>query len=164
MQSIETLPTEPGSYALHLVLRASLCLSIGRLGRFTFPAADYFYLGSACGPGGLRARIRHHAGVANHPHWHMDWLRPHVILTVGWYATGGAAMECAWSQMLASMRGAVIPAPGFGASDCRCSCPAHLVAFPEGTNLIDVTAGLSDSKISLRAFPVTQPGSREKVE
>lgn len=157
MQSIEILPALPGSYALHLVLRASLCLSIGRLGEFPFPAGEYIYLGSACGPGGLRARVCHHVRGGSRPHWHLDWLRPHVFLAGGWYATGGAALECAWSQTLASMCNAVIPAPGFGALDCHCSCPAHLVAFPGGANLVDVAARLSGSTIYLRLFSATQP-------
>jgi Uri superfamily endonuclease len=163
MQSIETLPALPGSYALHIMLCAPLHLFIGRLGRFAFPAGDYIYLGSACGPGGLRARVRHHARDASRPRWHLDWLRPHGILAGGWYVTGRAALECTWSQSLAGMCGAVIPAPGFGASDCRCGCTAHLVAFPGGADLANVSARLSDS-VFLQLFSVTRPESREKVE
>jgi hypothetical protein len=53
-----------------------------------------------------------------------------------WFALSGGPsllpLECAWSQALARLPGTRIPAPGFGSSDCRCACPAHLVAFPDG--------------------------------
>ena len=44
---------------------ASICLraqpiSIGRLGQQHFPIGDYFYVGSARGAGGLRARVGRH--------------------------------------------------------------------------------------------------------
>ena len=60
MIDIEALPTERGSYALHLRLARSRVLQIGRLGRFTFPAGEYIYVGSALGAGGLRSRVGRH--------------------------------------------------------------------------------------------------------
>ncbi len=129
---MEELPGEPGSYALHLIIREPVCLAVGRLGEFVFPAGDYLYLGSAHGPGGLRARLRHHCRVATAPHWHLDWLRPHAILAGSWYSTVGGSLECIWSQALLCLPGAIVPAPGFGAADCRRGCAAHLIAFPDG--------------------------------
>jgi hypothetical protein len=38
-------------------------------------------------------------------------------------------LECLWSQALATQSGAFLPASGFGASDCRAGCAAHLVGF-----------------------------------
>ncbi len=128
------LPAGPGSYALHLVLPAPLSLSIGKMGRFVFPTGDYIYLGSA--------RIAHHARVADYPHWHLDWLRPHAILSGVWYATGAEPLECSWSQAMLRLPGAIVPAPGFGAADCHHRCPAHLVAFPAGTSLAGIEACL----------------------
>ncbi len=40
-------------------------------------------------------------------------------------------LECRWSQAVAGLSGVSVPAPGFGASDCRCGCPAHLVAIQQ---------------------------------
>src|SRR5512146_2365341 len=87
MKQVEDLPEGPGSYALHMLLREPLRLSIGRSGTFSFPAGHYFYLGSAHGPGGLRARLHHHIRIAGHPQWHLDFLRPQVELVEVWCAT-----------------------------------------------------------------------------
>lgn len=124
------LPAEPGSYALRLALERPVHLAIGRLGSFEFPAGAYLYLGSARGPGGLRARLRHHARLHERPHWHLDWLRPYARLTDGWYAQSCADLECAWSQAIAALPGVKIPASGFGSADCRQGCPAHLLLLP----------------------------------
>jgi len=132
--ALADLPAAPGSYLLHLVLDQPLRLSVARLGIFDFPAGEYFYAGSARGPGGLKARVCRHARLTQHPHWHIDWLRPSARLSGGWAVTetappAGLPLECRWSQWLAAQPGAFIPAPGFGASDCRCGCRAHLVAL-----------------------------------
>lgn len=141
--SLDDLPAGPGSYALLLSLRAPVCLMVGRLGKFQFPAGDYLYLGSAHGPGGLGARLRHHMRVAGHPHWHLDWLRPHADLLGGWFATGPGPLECAWSQALLRLPGVTVPVPGFGAADCRSGCPAHLISLPEGWRMREVEVVLS---------------------
>jgi Uri superfamily endonuclease len=126
------LPEAPGSYALYLNLAETRRLPIGRLGIFLFPAGDYLYLGSAHGPGGLRARLLHHARVTANPHWHLDWLRPQAELLGAWFTCAPGGLECGWSQAVCRLAGAVVPAPGFGAADCHSGCPAHLMAFPGG--------------------------------
>lgn len=130
------LPAEPGAYALHLRLEYAKTLQVGRLGQVPFPAGDYLYLGSARGPGGLRARLSRHLRLAKRPHWHIDALRA-IAQVLGLVYLVSADLtplpyECAWSQALAAWPGTHIPAPGFGASDCSSGCPAHLVAFPPG--------------------------------
>lgn len=129
---LETIPMLPGSYALLFTLAAPLRQSIGRLGIFDFPTGDYLYFGSAQGPGGLRARLAHHARVTTTPHWHLDWLRPAVDLRGGWYTLLPGCWECAWSQAVLRLPDAMIIAPRFGASDCRGGCAAHLVTFTAG--------------------------------
>ena len=132
------LPAEPGSYALELLLLETIELQIGRLGRFAFPAGAYLYLGSACGPGGLRARLGRHLlpPEARRVRWHIDALRLAAVpRALGYIIYGRSAsidrpVECLWSQALSGQPGSAIPAPGFGARDCRCGCLAHLVAFP----------------------------------
>ena len=131
MAALEDLPVSPGSYALFLSLPAPVCRQVGRMGTFDFPAGDYIYFGSASGPGGLRARVCHHARVASRPNWHLDWLRPDAVLVGGWFAPVSGPWECAWSQAVSDLPGVVIPAPGFGAADCSQGCAAHLVAFPQ---------------------------------
>ncbi len=153
---MDILPSEPGSYALHLIVREPIRLVIGRLGEFDFPADNYLYLGSARGPGGLRARLRHHARVAASPNWHLDWLRPHAVLAGCWYSTDGDSLECAWSQALLRLPGAIVPAPGFGAADCRSGCAAHLVAFPDGMDRL-LVSGVCANQIIYREFRDLKP-------
>ena len=72
---IQSLPPGPGSYLLWLYLPQSQDLSIGKLGTFKFPAGEYIYLGSAHGPGGLRARLGRNLRGSGAVHWHIDGLR-----------------------------------------------------------------------------------------
>jgi Uri superfamily endonuclease len=126
------LPDLAGTYALSFSLPEAVKVCIGRLGWFEFPAGEYVYLGSARGPGGLRARLGRHLRGEKATHWHIDYLRPHLEIRAVGYLPGNENLECAWSQSLAALPAARLPAPGFGASDCACGCPAHLIAFPLG--------------------------------
>ena len=124
-------------------------LEVGRLGKFQMPQGDYYYMGSAWGPGGLRARVtRHLVRAPNRQHWHIDWLSRVAVPQAIYYLhvpadqlmteIGGSvsALECIWSQALVALRSASIPAPRFGSSDCRARCRAHLVAFAGSNNPI----------------------------
>ena len=51
---------EPGTYALLLRLDKQERITVGKLGTFDFPVGYYLYVGSALGPGGLRARLARH--------------------------------------------------------------------------------------------------------
>ena len=137
---VQTIPAQPGSYALWLHLPQTRNLTIGKLGRFTFRAGDYFYLGSAFGPGGLRARLGRHLCGDGKSHWHVDYLRQ-VTEVIGFgymincrgevgFAPTSIPIECAWSQKLAALPGSRTPIPGFGSSDCTLGCAAHLVYLP----------------------------------
>jgi len=136
------LPDERGTYALCLSLEGACWLEVGSLGSCYFPAGSYVYVGSAHGPGGLRARLGRHLRGQGKPRWHIDALRS-IAQTVGFVyaiqAVEGPAsvtpLECSWSQSVSRMPGAIIPASRFGASDCRSGCRAHLVAFPDGLTM-----------------------------
>ena len=45
-------------------------------------------------------------------------------------AAGTTRLECVWVKRLIALDGTSVPAPGFGSSDCRNGCPAHLVQLP----------------------------------
>ncbi len=143
-------PAVGGSYALILRVAEETGLAVGRLGRVTFSAGIYVYLGSAMGPGGLRARLRHHLRRAAQPRWHIDWLRLHAESVGYWWVSGPQPLECAWTQCLARDLAAHIPKTGFGSSDCTRGCPAHLLFFGKMKALNDwrsrveeILAGLS---------------------
>ena len=119
--------SEPGTYALILASTDSRCLSIGRLGILVLRPGWYVYVGSAFGPGGVRARLAHHRRLAARPHWHVDHLRLYTSLERAWYTYDPARREHEWTSVLLQLPGAEVPLPGFGSSDC--GCPSHLIRF-----------------------------------
>lgn len=129
----ETLPDQPGHYGLILRLQRASSLRIGRLDHVQFPSGVYLYVGSARGPGGLRARVRRHLKPASQKrrHWHIDALRATAPTLDVWWATENVAVECQWAELLADV-GRRLP-PGFGASDCR--CPGHLIHLEDAQAL-----------------------------
>lgn len=120
--SVEALPSGPGAYLLVLHLDVELPPD-ARRGQAALAPGRYLYLGSARGPGGLRARIRRHLRADKRPHWHVDRLTAaaRVAAVLAWPEGG----ECRWCAAIRA-RGAEVPLPGFGSSDCR-RCPAHLL-------------------------------------
>ena len=132
---IQAIPPEPGSYLLWLHLHQPQDLTVGKLGRFSFPYGDYIYLGSAYGPGGLRARLGRHLRGSGKLHWHIDHLRVAAqVCGFGFLISAPRfpPTECNWSQTLAALPKVSLPVPGFGASDCCSRCAAHLVHIPQG--------------------------------
>jgi len=120
---------DKGSYLLGLRLDQNVILTVGRLGRFTFPAGYYIYAGSARGPGGLPARLARHQRRQKRFHWHIDYLLPHTCLVEVWTLVSERRLECTWAGAVGQMSGARVVAPRFGASDCR--CPSHLLYFAQ---------------------------------
>ena len=122
-----SLRHHPGTYALIFVSTAQRSVQIGKLGRLTLRPGFYVYVGSAFGPGGLRARVSHHARTAHRPHWHVDYVRGRARLDEVWYTYDAVSREHQWADVFARTRGALIPLQGFGSSDCRCE--SHLFFF-----------------------------------
>lgn len=136
--------TEPGTYTLLLKLDKQDRITVGKLGTFDFPAGYYLYVGSALGPGGLRARLaRHRRGSESPPqsnpdqtakklHWHIDYLLQRAQLIEVWGVASEKRLECKWSEVARRLSGAQVSVRGFGSSDCR--CPAHLIYFAKRPN------------------------------
>ena len=110
-----------------LACRTHESISVGRLGVLRLQPGFYVYVGSAFGPGGLAARLRHHVGIAQRPHWHVDTLRARAEIVAVWFTTDPRRREHAWARKIARLPGAQAPFPGFGSSDC--DCPTHLFWF-----------------------------------
>ena len=130
------IPARPGSYVLWLAATRRQRIIVGSLGALAVQPGVYAYAGSAQGPGGLRARLRHHLGVARRLHWHVDYLRRVTQPLELWLCEDPQASEHAWAAALGATAGAAMPLARFGASDC--SCPAHLLRFaalPDFTTL-----------------------------
>ncbi len=123
----DSLPAAPGAYALLVSLRAPVPLP-PRLAA-TLAAGRYLYVGSARGPGGIRARCARHLRRPKPRRWHVDWLTESGDEIAALALPGGD--ECALVDMLRRRPGVSLPVAGFGSSDCR-RCPAHLVRLGPG--------------------------------
>jgi Uri superfamily endonuclease len=88
----------------------------------------YVYLGSAFGPGGVRARVQRHRVRARCRHWHVDYLRSVTRLAQVWFSYDQERREHAWADVVGKTMQGTAPLAGFGASDC--SCGTHLYYFP----------------------------------
>ncbi|MBT5455692.1 MAG: GIY-YIG nuclease family protein, partial [Rhodospirillaceae bacterium] len=119
------LPAGHGAYALLIRLPHRLQASIGALGMIGLPAGAYLYLGSAHGPGGLRARLRRHLRPEKTRHWHVDYLTEVGKIICILAVPDGH--ECDLVDRARSCTGVSVPIAGFGSSDCR-RCPAHLLS------------------------------------
>jgi Uri superfamily endonuclease len=116
-----------GTYALVLASTSAQAVRIGKLGLLQIRCGYYVYVGSAFGPGGLKARIGHHQRISHRPRWHIDYLRLATGIEEIWYTHDRMRHEHRWAAILAEMRSVIIPCPGFGSSDC--SCQSHLYFF-----------------------------------
>jgi len=118
---------KPGTYALILLSRSEEDIQVGRLGRLQVKPGFYVYVGSAFGPGGVKARISHHKNISNHPRWHIDYLRAVTCLHGICYTYDSVRREHQWAEIFAHSRKASTPLGGFGSSDC--SCKSHLTYY-----------------------------------
>lgn len=109
-----------GTYVLILHLSSARSIRVGRLGFFKLEAGFYSYVGSAFGPGGIRARLRHHLRSSPRPYWHIDYLKRVARPTEAWAASGVMPREHDWAGILNAVDGLESVCPRFGASDCHC--------------------------------------------
>jgi Uri superfamily endonuclease len=112
------LPRGPGCYVLLVLAEGPV-----RVGAKTFQGTLapglYLYVGSAGGPGGLRARLLRHFRRRKRIHWHIDWLTtsPNAKPIAAAYCTGpwGVEAEAEASGCLEAK--GYKPIKGFGATD-----------------------------------------------
>lgn len=119
------MKSEPGTYALLLESNLSGEIQIGRWGRLRVVPGYYVYVGSAFGPGGVRARVARHLRKSKRIHWHIDYLRDAVDPVRAWCSYSHVRLEHEWARSLGQMAGVACVAR-FGCSDC--SCDTHLFA------------------------------------
>jgi Uri superfamily endonuclease len=115
-----SIPGEPGYYALFIRVGKQLAIKVKSGRVFRLKPGIYVYIGSARGPGGLRARIERHLRRNKKKHWHIDYLttNPDVeVLTAVSLAYGedtGVDVESGLSRHLAGRYEGI---EGFGSTD-----------------------------------------------
>jgi len=119
---------DSGAYRLHIVLRRPAIVTAGALGRRRLEPGHYVYVGSA--RRALSKRVERHRRLAREKqgrrHWHIDGLLLHRFSRLVEAELLPGAEECLLSHALGIQSGVTVPVPGFGATDCRAGCPAHL--------------------------------------
>jgi Uri superfamily endonuclease len=117
---------------------------VGRWGGLTLQSGYYIYVGSAFGPGGVKARVSRHLRVNKRKHWHIDYLRAHVTPVETWVSYASKHLEHVWAGILFELP-EVNPIKDFGCSDCKCQ--SHLfftMDTPENHWLGDVEKMLAN--------------------
>lgn len=115
-----------GVYTVILRLPSAKHIMIGRLGTIYFEEGFYSYTGSAMGRGGssLEGRISRYLDRSIHrPFWHIDYLLMETFIEVVVYAECSLSFEHIVASTLSRKAKPII---GFGSSDCRYGCKAHL--------------------------------------
>lgn len=147
MTEMEDLTAARGDYVLVLKIERELQLEVGRLGQIGIPPGWAVYVGSARGPGGLRARILRHtkpAGQKRH-HWHIDYLTTAALIREIWWYSHDPTLECRWAELIHQIGQ---PVAGFGSSDCHCT--THLFSLTTYVRVKQVWASLAmDSQAEL---------------
>jgi Uri superfamily endonuclease len=115
-----------GTYVLIAFVGQMKRLQIGRLGTYDLVPGFYAYVGSAFGPGGLRARIAHHQESTAAPHWHIDYLLQCAVPTEVWYTTADKKLEHQWAESLEKAAHFRVAIRRFGSSDYHRSRASHL--------------------------------------
>jgi len=104
---------------LVISVRRDIKVQVGRLGKFDFPKGIYVYTGSA--RKNLEKRIERHRRKDKTLRWHIDYLLKHRAVEIAQVNRSGKS-ECRWNRETPGR----ITVKGFGSSDCRAGCGAHL--------------------------------------
>lgn len=126
-----------GIYVLLLRVSEEVTVTVGKLGKQTFPKGHYSYTGSALGnAASLKHRIARHLKKQKRSFWHIDYLlaEGNVSVEAVVAAETRENMECTVNSYLKSVDGKVL-VRRFGASDCRKNCGSHLLYFSEIENV-----------------------------
>lgn len=120
-----TTPTaDTGLYVLLLTLRRAAIVTV-RSKRVRLEAGTYAYVGSA--KRALRSRVERHLRRDKPLHWHVDTLTSRRdVHRVAVVFPDIELTECELNRRVEALVGGTVPVPGFGASDCKARCPAHL--------------------------------------
>lgn len=108
-----------GTYMLIIDIGDDLNIKVGCLGRCELKKGTYIYIGSARGPGGLKARINRHLKLNKKVKWHIDYLtvNPTVKIRAAVYLKSRAVLETIIAKKLLSNNAFEGVIKGFGCTD-----------------------------------------------
>ena len=112
-----------GTYAVVLESPERTEVQVGRWRTLQIQPGYYIYIGSAFGPGGLRARLSRHFREQKNNHWHIDYLREAACPIGAWVCHDPEQFEHLWATQLGTLEG-FVAINGFGCTDC--ACQSHL--------------------------------------
>jgi Uri superfamily endonuclease len=141
------ITNEPGTYALVCLCQTPFHAVIGKLGSKRIAAGYWVYVGSAFGPGGLRARLAHHLRPSARPRWHLDYIKTALQPIDIWATDDVVKREHDWAGVFSALKGATRPIAGFGASDC--SCRSHLIHLPRRPDVSTFSEKIKSADSSL---------------
>ncbi len=149
-----------GAYSLIIQLESAVNIQIKSLGKVTFEAGTWVYIGSAMGEGStsLENRIKRHFQSEKTNFWHIDHLLDmDVKLVKAFWAQSPVHTECDIAQEIESRTEFQVGTRQFGSSDCRRGCSAHIFRFMN-RSLIDDAVKDAFKKVGLQPF-ITMDGS-----
>jgi Uri superfamily endonuclease len=109
------LKSQLGTYALILQNNSTASIQVGRWREIEILPGYYIYVGTAFGPGGVRARVSRHLRPDKLKHWHIDYLHEFVTQLEAWISYEPERLEHQWAQVFYEMDGTT-PIQGFGAA------------------------------------------------
>lgn len=151
---LDDIPALPGTYLLEFESLADISVMVGRRGQLHLQPGFYIYIGSAFGPGGLRARVRHHASISPRPHWHLDYIRPQLELLDVWFSTMNKRLEHAWADAMVYTMHMNIPMQGLGASDCKCESHFFYVRTRPDEQALQTALAMGHQNIALEKIKI----------
>jgi Uri superfamily endonuclease len=122
---IAEAPASHGAYIVCLRLQVDVEIRIPRLSPSRLASGWYFYVGSAWGSGGIRARLKRHFKRSKSVHWHIDRLTVNADQVAAL-----ALVDCCECDLVGKLLRSChfrVAMFGFGSSDCR-QCESHLLA------------------------------------
>lgn len=138
--------SESGTYALLLHCASSSELAIGRWGCLQLVPGHYLYVGSAFGPGGVKARVSRHFRNDKKLRWHIDYLRAEAQPVGAWCSYASEHLEHEWAEALQDMNVTTCIA-GFGSSDCHCEGHLFIVPTDDRESLVrEITRVIASSE------------------
>ncbi len=147
-----------GLYVFLMRLTEPQLVKVGALGVFEFDEGWYLYTGRA--KRSLAKRVERHWSLKQKLRWHIDHLATAPTSEpVGAIVIPNSAgiSECYLNQMIGQMFAGQVPAPGFGASDCREGCPAHLFFSRAPVSLLAMAQVHSQAAILMPQAGIWEP-------